>query len=123
MPAHRPGDSHSGPILRAELACSMHSFNENNMPIVAAVDFLPTFYAAHCRMAGPVRAKYGSDSEFFDLDVSKFPLPCVQTWLHLPSVLSCVHVGDVLLQRMALSALHLFAALQHGVVDMKVECF
>ena len=49
-------------------------------------ELLLIFYAAHCRSAGPVRAKYGSDSEFFDLDVSKFALFCLQSWLHFPTV-------------------------------------
>ena len=32
--------------------------------------FCSADYFFYCRLAAPVKAKYGSDSEFFDLDVS-----------------------------------------------------
>jgi len=37
-----------------------------------------TIWTIHCRFAGPVRAKYGNESEFFDLDVSKSPTSSCQ---------------------------------------------
>ena len=80
----------------AKLACSMHSFNENkHASCCCCWFFADRFYAAHCRLAGPVRAKYGSDSEFFDLDVSSWPLTslCAITGC-IPFVLSCVAFGD-----------------------------